>query len=60
MPGCPSTIFAYLSYCLLLAVLGLHGCLRAFPWCGDWGLLSSWGCELLIAAAPLVLERGPR
>ena len=32
-----------LFVCLLLAVLGLHYCVRAFSSCGWWGLVSSCG-----------------
>ena len=43
---------------LLLAVLGLHCCVRAFSSCGELGLLFVAVHGLLIAVASLVVEHG--
>ena len=49
--------FIYFTY-LLLAVLGLRCCVRAFFSCGERGLLLVVVCGLLIAVASLVAEHG--
>ena len=41
---------------LLLAALGLHGCVQAFSSCSDLRLLSSRGVWLLTAVASLLAE----
>ena len=41
---------------LFLAALGLRCCARAFPSCGEWGLLFIAVRGLLIAVASLVAE----
>ena len=43
---------------LFLAALGLCCCARAFPSCGEWGLLLVAACGLLIAVVSLVAEHG--
>ena len=43
---------------LFLAALGLHCCARAFPSCGEWGLLFVAVHRLLIAVASLVAAHG--
>ena len=43
---------------LFLAALGLCCCARAFPGCGERGLLFIVVCRLLIAVAFLVAEHG--
>ena len=48
--------FIYFIY-LLLAVLGLHCCARAFSSCSEWGLLFVAVRGLLIAVASLVEQR---
>ena len=47
IPCIGTWIFFLLIYLisLVLAVLGLHCCKRAFSSCGEWGLLSSWGVQ---------------
>ena len=49
----------YLVYLfLLLAVLCLRCCTRAFSSCGEWGLLFIAVRRLLIAVASLAVEHG--
>ena len=47
-----------LIYLLFLAALGLRCCVRAFPCCGERGLLFVAVNGLLIAVASLVVEHG--
>ena len=49
--------FIYFIY-LFLAVLGLRCCARAFPTCGERGLLFLAVRGLLIAVASLIVEHG--
>ena len=48
----------FFFFSLVLAVLGLCCCARAFSSCGEWGLLFVVVCGLLIAVASLVVEHG--
>ena len=44
------------SYFLLLFVLDILCCAWAVSSCGEWGLLSSGGVQLLVVVASLVVE----
>ena len=48
----------FILFILFLAVLGLRCCVRAFPSCGERGLLFVAVCGLLTAVASLVVEHG--
>ena len=48
----------FLNFLNFLAALGLHCCARAFPSCGEQGLLFVAVCRLLIAVASVVAEHG--
>ena len=56
--GNRSLLLFYFFLNLLLAVLGLRCCTRAFSSCSEWGLLFVAVCGLLIALASLVAEHG--
>ena len=51
-------LFTYLFIYLLLAVLGLHCCTRAFSSCSELGLFFIAVRGLLTAVASLVAEHG--
>ena len=50
-------IYLYFIY-LFLPALGLRCCARAFPSCGERGLLFIVVCGLLLAVASLIAEHG--
>ena len=59
LPGCSVFFFKFICFIyLFLAALGLPCCVRAFPSCGERGLLFIVVRGLLIAVASLAAEHG--
>ena len=44
-------------FIIILAVLGLHCCVRVLSICGQWGLLSGWGAGAADGGGFLALKR---